>query len=315
MISHFNTQHPPKKETPLNSENPIKVEADMEENNASGSSSGSGSQQNSMKRKYPFNTPPTSSYCRNQGMGEVLAKCAVKNGFPVAGILHCDPLKAHLRTLGYEMPKSAKAVWKSILDFYQEKFEEQKLQIKKKLQRGVRFSITLDEWTDLRRLRYLMLNLHDSEKTFNLGLVPIPSGRCTADVLFYLVATKLNEVQLNIETDLVASTMGGAAVIGRFGTLTEVIAQFCINQAMHLSVVDVLYAKSNESVQQNDIEGEKMLLIFLLHTFLFFFVVVIIKKATTVTVMEAAKLRDWIIMKKRMMKIIMSLLREITENL
>lgn len=31
MISYFNTQHPPGKETPLNSENPIEVDADIGE--------------------------------------------------------------------------------------------------------------------------------------------------------------------------------------------------------------------------------------------------------------------------------------------
>lgn len=44
----------------------------------------------------------------------------------------------------------------------------------------------------------MFINLHDFEETFKLGLIPIPPGRCTTDVLFELVNEKTAKATLTL---------------------------------------------------------------------------------------------------------------------
>lgn len=130
-------------------------------------------------------------------------------------------------------------------DFFIEKYNEQKAKIKEKLDENSKFSIALDEWTDLNSQRYLVILLNDENETLNLGLVEIPKGPCVAEVLERLVVKKLEENNLTVERDLVGTTNDGAAVMVKYGTLLNVCVQLCINHAIRLAVVDALYKSSN----------------------------------------------------------------------
>ncbi|CRL02390.1 CLUMA_CG015396, isoform A, partial [Clunio marinus] len=112
--------------------------------------------------------------------------------------------------------------------------------------RDARFSLTLDEWTDLTGRRYLHVNLHDLEGTYNLGIIPVPTGHCTADVISQLVTSKLEEVGLSLTKHIVSSTTDGAKVMLKYGRITHIGFQACINHGIHLAVTDVLYKKKKK---------------------------------------------------------------------
>jgi hypothetical protein len=229
-------QNSPAAEPAVRNENPVQDTIEIED------------RRKILKRKVESSI---SNFVVRQSLGEILAECAAWNGFSVKGIINCNAIKGFLKSKSYDMPRSETTVWKLISEFYNEKFEKQKSLINTKLKEGSKFSISLDEWTDLSSQRYLMIHLHDARETFPLGLVAIPHGSCTADVIFEIVQTKLNESGLTVETDIVGSTSDGAAVMGKFGRLMNVIVQFCINHGIHLSVVDSLYYKTKaKSVQE-----------------------------------------------------------------
>lgn len=148
------------------------------------------------------------------------------------------------------MPRSNMTIWKHICSFQASKVNEQKALIQAKLAQGIRFSLTLDEWTDLTHRRYLLVNLHDSQKTYNLGLIPIPPGRATAKVILGLVKEKLEEYGLYVHKHIVASTSDAASVMGSYGDLIDIIVQFCINHGVHLAVVDTLRKEAEAKTPQ-----------------------------------------------------------------
>lgn len=118
-------------------------------------------QPSSLKRKVFHGTPLISNFIRRQSLKEILAECAAKDGFSISAIARSSAIKGFVNFKGYEMPKCEKTIWKLITSFHDLKFEEMKSEIKLKLERDVRFSISLDEWTDLVGRRYLMVNLHE----------------------------------------------------------------------------------------------------------------------------------------------------------
>ena len=99
-----------------------------------------------------------------------------------------------------------------------------------------------------------MVNLHDEKSKYNLGLEPIPVGRCTAPVIHSLVVKILQKVDLDVQNHIVASTSDGASVMRSYGNITNIFAQLCINHGIHLAVVDSFYAKKSKRavVDTND---------------------------------------------------------------
>ena len=119
---------------------------------------------------------------------------------------------------------------------------------------GKKFSITLDEWTSKRNHRYLNISVHHLAEDFNLGLVPI-AGSCDAQRTLELISGRLKIFNLNLETDIVAATNDGAAVMIKFGKLSCIINQLCYSHAIHLAVTDVLY-KHREMVEaESEVNG------------------------------------------------------------
>lgn len=140
------------------------------------------------------------------------------------------------------MPKSCATVWSLIIQFCESKFGEMKTTLQSLKRSGEKFSISLDEWTDLSNIRYLKITLHTATQIFYLGLMRIPAGHCSSEVIFDLTAEKLAEVDLNIESDIVAASSDGASVMVKYGDLMGTCVQLnCINHGLRLSVVDTMY--------------------------------------------------------------------------
>ena len=85
------------------------------------------------------------------------------------------------------MPKSQNTVAKLIITFYEIRKQElcDKISFLKKC--GEKFSITVDEWTDIKR--YISVTVHN-KVAYRLGLVKI-DGSCDASTTEELVKQKL----------------------------------------------------------------------------------------------------------------------------
>lgn len=249
MISHLSSQHGISKPT---------VSHVLNESSSFLSSANS-SESRAIIKPSP-GTALITKYLKKQSLSEILAECAAENGFSVSGILKCKAIRGYLRSLGMEMPKSATTIWERIIEFYAIQIDEQKKKIIELKTTNNKFSITLDEWTDLTSHRYLMINLHTDCETFQLKLIPIPAGSCTAQVLFKLVVKELMDNGLEVQSDLIATTSDGAKVMGSYGNLMDIIVQFCINHGLHLAVVDTLYQKKSRSICQPENIGSRQII-------------------------------------------------------
>jgi hypothetical protein len=79
-----------------------------------------------------------------------------------------------------------------IENFYLQIRKEMMQEVSDLKAQGVKFSATLDEWTSMKNIRFISINLHhavkdDITKFFNLGMVEIV-GSCNADKMVELVS-------------------------------------------------------------------------------------------------------------------------------
>lgn len=143
-----------------------------------------------------------------------------------------------------------------IFEFAEEMQKELKSELAELKSAEHKFSITVDEWTDINVKRYLNLNLHDVGKSFKLGLVEI-KGSCNAEATQKLVEEKLLQFGLNFD-DIVVSTHDGAAVMKKYGRIIPAESQTSFNHAIHLAVMDVFYKKGSieTDIDEDLIENE-----------------------------------------------------------
>lgn len=93
------------------------------------------------------------------------------------------------------VPKTENGTMVLIEKYYAESKEQVKNKISRLKTEGMKFSMTLDEWTSLKNVRFLNINLHftiacNESKYFNLGMVKI-EGSCPADLMLTLVHTQI----------------------------------------------------------------------------------------------------------------------------
>ena len=50
-------------------------------------------------------------FVKRESLGEILAKCAAKDGFSIQKMVDSDAIKGYLRTKQFKMPKSPATVW------------------------------------------------------------------------------------------------------------------------------------------------------------------------------------------------------------
>lgn len=198
-------------------------------------------------KKYNDSSPSTSTlsilpYVRRQSLEEILAKCAAKDGISF--------------NTNFTMPNSATTVQKLVLKYFEEKKTETKELIQKRLKLFEKFSITVDEWTDIASRRYLNVTLQLVAQKIVLGLVPIIES-WTSEKTEELIFNRLAEYGVNFNTDIVASSHDGVSVMVKYGRIISAESQCCYNHAIHLTVVDTFYKEINRNHVEDDSSGDE----------------------------------------------------------
>ena len=170
----------------------------------------------------------------------VLSELVAIDGLPIRVLAKIQPLRAALGAQGYHLPKDAKSIKAIIMkhclevkDIYKKQFEEMKKD-------KICFSITLDEYTSSRNRRFININVHVKNRHWNLGMVRI-FGSMPADKAVTIVREKLKEFGICLDSDIVAATTDGAAVMKKFRKAILPTHQLCLAHGIHLAVCDVLY--------------------------------------------------------------------------
>ena len=153
--------------------------------------------------------PTICNYVKRQSMAEIVARLCSLDGFSISGICKSLFIRESLSARGFQLPKSKTHVMKLVHVYY----ELVKLETIKKINMYTKenslLSLTLDEWTSFKNRRYLNVNVHYSDGSYdNLGLIRI-YGSCSAEVLKDLLQKKLSIFKINL-SDVVAITTDGA---------------------------------------------------------------------------------------------------------
>lgn len=184
-------------------------------------------------------------------ISEIIARLVAQDGISIRAITRSKFIREAFHNKQLTLPKSEGKTMELVLEYY----EQQESSMVSKLQTIIssdgKFSLTLDEWTSLKNRRYLNINLHSDDGTvFNLGLVFIP-GKCGAVEVRDMVLKHLDKFGLKLERHIVACTTDGAAVMQKFGRESPTEMMLCINHAMHLAVIDVIYKRKTTVVDED----------------------------------------------------------------
>lgn len=201
-------------------------------------------------------------FIKTRTLEEILSRCVAEDGFSINSIVKSEAINGYVRSKGFDMPKSPTTVTKCILKFYEIKKKETVSIIKELKKKNLKFSVTVDEWTDNSMNRYLNVTLHalvdnlmKKFEVYVLGLVHI-KGTCNAEQTKLYVENKLKEFEIDIKTDIISSTHDAAAVMVKYGRILGIISQLCFNHGLHLSIIDVLYKKQQSKLCEEDEEIE-----------------------------------------------------------
>lgn len=124
---------------------------------------------------------------------ETIARLAAKDGFSFKQITESQYLR-HCLARDFPsntIPKNQSGMADIVEKFYKTSKEKTVQKLQKLKNEGMRFSAVLDEWTSLKNVRYMNINVHNAismNKTeyINLGMVRI-EGSCTAERMSELV--------------------------------------------------------------------------------------------------------------------------------
>lgn len=182
------------------------------------------------------------------------------DGIPMHCLVKSEVMRELFEETGNNLPKSPSTIVSILKKHYEKATEDLKKRLNDSINDGVRFSITLDEWSSVRRRRYLNVNLHTKKDEFNLGLIRI-LGKCTAEKLVELIKQHLSIFGINMEKHVIGSSTDGCNFMLKFGRVSGIEHHVCDLHTLHLAVVDFFYPKKRkstlENVEDTDMDSEE----------------------------------------------------------
>lgn len=182
----------------------------------------------------------------------ILSRMTALDGLPFSIFITSTDLRRCFRVTGHDLPNSANTV-RMMVCSYADAMRNQLIdKLRQKKAAGRRFSLSFDEWTSNKNRRYFNVNLHgvDSidgkQSSQNLGLVRIP-GPFSAESCIQALKTKLQQFELDLESDIVSITTDGCSMMTKIGRLITPHQQLCLAHGIHLAVMDTLYKAKPEA--------------------------------------------------------------------
>ncbi len=182
----------------------------------------------------------------NNSLPAILSRMTALDGLPFSVFVTSPDLRRCFQALGHDLPKSSNTVRVQVCNYADAMRDRLTTELQQLKVRGRRFSLTFDEWTSTKNRRYLNLNLHGidctegSQSWRSLGLVRI-RGSFSAESCVQALKDKLQQFQLNLETDIVSITTDGCSMMVRVGRLIGPNQQLCLAHGIQLAVMDTLY--------------------------------------------------------------------------
>lgn len=178
----------------------------------------------------------------DMGLPAVISRLVAKDLLPFSKICTSYDLRDLLKSKGHQnIPRSPNTVRKIVLDYAKKSRKEVAEELAVLKSKGVKFNITLDEWSSKRNRKYMNVTINSRNEIWNLGLCRLV-GRMPAEKCKSVLNAKLAQFGLSLD-DTVAAGTDGASVMKKFGKLLGIIHQVCLAHGIHLAVVKCLYGK------------------------------------------------------------------------
>lgn len=180
------------------------------------------------------------------------------DGITIRAITRNSYIRASISRDGFKLPANESDVMMLIHENFDEKKKLMAEGIMKKVNQGVKFSMTVDEVTTIRGRRYFGINLHErfESNCYKLGIFRI-FGSCPAVDMVINIENHLQSFGISMKKDLVSSTLDAASINRKFIRLIDAIGQLCLNHGLHLGVCDTLYPKKSEVIVNEKIASDE----------------------------------------------------------
>ena len=144
--------------------------------------------------------------------------------------------------LGLKIPLSPGRMRDMLMDFGNKVRTEIKIDLAKRVKSAERFSLSVDEWTSTRNMRYMAFELQTRDKEkFNLGLKVI-DGALPAETAARMIERVFSEYELVVKIHIVCLITDGAPVMKKCARVLGISNQVCVAHGIHLAV-SALYKK------------------------------------------------------------------------
>ncbi|XP_030578053.1 zinc finger BED domain-containing protein 4-like [Archocentrus centrarchus] len=192
----------------------------------------------------------------SKSLEEILAEMAAFDGFSFNSMAKCEYLRSALKRDGYTLPKNPTEISKQVRVFANEEKIKLAEMFQDMVKKGLRFSLTIDEYTSSQHKRYMSINVHGAQTYWNLGVIHV-RGTMPAEKVKALVDDQLQCFKLDMNQHIVCCTTDGASVMVKFGRLVLPELQLCYAHAVHLAVTDVLYHRATSDGESKASEEEE----------------------------------------------------------
>lgn len=103
-------------------------------------------------------------------LDQVLARMASLDGISFQLFCKSENIRKELTARGFkDIPTSPNTIKKYVLRYAEKIRNETIEEFSKSKSQGTKFSLSSDEWTSVRNRRYINVNVHSKDETWNLG--------------------------------------------------------------------------------------------------------------------------------------------------
>lgn len=206
----------------------------------------------------------TNSIAYEESLEADCSRLAAEDNMSFKRIAESKVIRRWTKRDGKQTPYSPNTVKKIVVNFADRAKEEMRRAFEKAANEDdEKYTLCFDEWSSMRRDRYMNLSLSNGTKKFNLGLHLIDLSLPAKELKKFL-GRILVDFGLTWK-NIIAFSMDGCSVNVRLGKNSKsIITQLCFAHAIHLAVVKVLYNKlkdiaenAGEPTEEDDSDADE----------------------------------------------------------
>lgn len=189
-------------------------------------------------------------------LNALIARLCAKDGIPFSVISDSVDIRKFINQSGLgTAPTSHNTVRICVLAYYNEIKNLFISKLKEEKERVGQFTLSFDEWSSLRNVRYMNLIVHTDKQLWDLGLIRI-QGRTNASLSSEDIDSRLKEFQLSL-SNFTAMMSDGAPINGAISRVTGLDQQQCLAHGIQLAINSILYdSTENDDNESSDMEDE-----------------------------------------------------------